>query len=140
MSNASQKSAAKAPRSTASVAKEKQVKLRLVHVDIWSAAKVSFFVSLAIAIINVIATFVIMTLIHAAGLFSSVNQFISSIVGSTSVDVSQPFGTLALTGLSMLAGLVLIVLGTVFGAIFAFVFNAIARLTGGLRVSFANDK
>lgn len=140
MSNAAAKSV-QAPKATkASVAREKQVKLRLLHIDVWSAMKVSFFVSLALAILNVVATFVIMTLVHAAGLFNAVNDFIASIVGSTSVDVSQPFSTMTLTGFAMLGGIVLVVLGSIFGAVCAFVFNAISRITGGLRVSFANDK
>ncbi len=121
-------------------AKDKQVKLRLVHVNVWSATKISFFVSLAVAILNVVATFVIFTLIHAAGFFSSVNEFIASIVGTNAVDVSTPFSAMTMTGFSMLGGIVLVVLGSIFGALAAIVFNAISRMTGGLRVSFANDK
>lgn len=121
-------------------AKAKQVKLRLVHIDVWSATKVSFFVSLALAILQVVATFVLMVLVHAVGLFDSINEFVASIVGTTSVDVSKPFDTLTVTGFAMLGGIVLVVLGSILGAIWAFVFNAIAHLTSGLRVSFANDK
>lgn len=122
------------------VSKEKQVHLRLVRVDVWSATKLAFFLALAFAIINVVATFVIMTVIHAAGFFNSVNDFVASIVGSSSVDVSQPFSTMTITGFAMLAGLVQVVLGSIFGALAAVVFNAIARIIGGLRVSFTNDK
>lgn len=118
----------------------RQVSLRLTHVSVWSATKLSFFVCLALAVINVVAIFVLMTLIHAAGLFDTVNDFVAGIVGTSTVDVGASFSTGTITGLAMLAGIVQIAFGTIFGALCAFVFNAIAALIGGLRVSFTNDK
>ena len=51
------------------VAPVKQVKLKLVHIDFWSAVRNGFFVTLAMGIATIAGFFVIWLVISTTGLF-----------------------------------------------------------------------
>ena len=108
------------------VAPVKQVKLKLVHIDFWSA---------------VAGFFVVWLVISTTGLFGSLNSLLNSAAGGDAqqVDVAQ---TLSLPRVLSFAGtlaIVNIVGGTILSGVSALIFNVIARLSGGIRVGFTNE-
>lgn len=117
----------------------KQVKLRLVHIDFWSAAKNSFvvsaFLSVTIAVFNILA-WLIMTVL---GVLDSVNGIISDIVGIDFLGLTDLMSFPSLIIFTLLGIIVNVVCGTALGALWSIAFNFIARITGGLRVAFTND-
>ena len=69
----------------------KQVRLRLVYIDFWSAVKLSFLAAIAIAIVTVVAFLMVYLVVQTTGLIGKVDEFFQSfsdggisIVGSSS--------------------------------------------------------
>jgi hypothetical protein len=120
----------------------KQVKLKLVHIDFWSAVRNGFMVTLAMGIATIAGFFVIWLVISTTGLFGSLNSLLNSAVGGDTgqnVDVAE---TLSLPRVLSFAGtlaIVNIVGGTILSGLSALIFNIIARLSGGIRVGFTNE-
>ena len=54
----------------------KQVRLRLVYVDFWSAVKLSFLVAVCFAVISIVVTFLIHTVLSSTGIFEQVNSLV----------------------------------------------------------------
>ena len=123
------------------VAPVKQVKLKLVHIDFWSAVRNGFFVTLAMGLATMAGFFVVWLVISTTGLFGSLNSLLNSAAGGDAqqVDVAQ---TLSLPRILSFAGtlaIVNIVGGTILSGVSALIFNVIARLSGGIRVGFTNE-
>jgi len=61
----------------------KQVRLRLVYVDFWSAVKLSFLVAVCFAVISIVVTFLIHTVLSSTGIFEQVNSLVQDVAGSS---------------------------------------------------------
>jgi hypothetical protein len=119
----------------------KQVKLKLVHIDFWSAVRNGFMVTLAMGIATIAGFSLIWLVISTTGLFGSLNSLLNTAAGGDAqqVDVAE---TLSLPRVLSFAGtlaIVNIVGGTILSGVSALIFNIIARLSGGIRVGFTNE-
>jgi hypothetical protein len=119
----------------------KQVKLKLVHIDFWSAVRNGFMVTLAMGIATIAGFSLIWLVISTTGLFGSLNSLLNTAAGGDvqQVDVAE---TLSLPRVLSFAGtlaIVNIVGGTILSGVSALIFNIIARLSGGIRVGFTNE-
>ncbi len=120
----------------------KQVKLKLVHIDFWSAVRNGFMLTLAAAVATIVGFLFLWVVLNTTGLFGSLNSLLNSVIGGSSgngVDVSQ---SLSLPRMLSFAGSIAIfniILGTLLSGIGALLFNLIARLSGGIRVGFNNE-
>ncbi len=56
----------------------KQVRLRLVYIDFWSAVKLSFLAAVAVAIVTVVSYFLIYLVVSATGLITKLDEFFTS--------------------------------------------------------------
>ena len=61
----------------------KQVRLRLVYIDFWSAVKLSFLVAVCLAVISIVVTFLIHTVLSSTGIFEQVNSLVQDVAGSS---------------------------------------------------------
>ena len=75
MSTVADKLAKKSSRKTSS----KQVRLRLVYIDFWSAVKLSFLGAIAIAIVTLVSFLLIYLVVDATGLMAKADEFVSGI-------------------------------------------------------------
>ena len=78
----------------------KQVRLRLVYLDFWSAVKLSFLAAVAIAIATVVFFVLIFLILESTGLISQADEFIGSVTGeafSMSAILSLPVIKVAMT-------------------------------------------
>jgi hypothetical protein len=117
----------------------KQVRLKLVYVDFWSAVKLSFLIALTLGIILVVATVLIWVLLSVLGVFGAINSLMGDILNDKSFSVTASF-SLAQVGLfAVVVALLNTVVGTVLGAIAAMLYNFSVRITGGLLVGFTNN-
>jgi ABC-type tungstate transport system substrate-binding protein len=64
----------KLAKKSSSKTSAKQVRLRLVYVDFWSAVKLSFLAAVAIAIVTVVASFLIYTVLSTTGLIGKLDD------------------------------------------------------------------
>ena len=56
----------------------KQVRLRLVYIDFWSAVKLSFLAAIAIAIVTVVAFVMVYLVVQTTGLIGKADEFFRS--------------------------------------------------------------
>jgi len=116
----------------------KQVKLKLVHIDFWSATKAGFLVSLALGIATIVGFAFVWLVMSTTGLFSQLNSLINS-AGTTGADIGSALSLPRMLSFAGTLAIVDVVLGTVLAGISSLIFNVIARITGGVRVGFTNE-
>jgi uncharacterized membrane protein len=126
-------------KKTAKRPTSKQVRLKLVYIDFWSAVKVSFLAGLAFAIVGIVATFLIWSVLTNTGVFKQINDLISSIAGSGSGDVMSALGLGNVMSFSIIVGILDLIVVTALGAVVALLYNLSVKITGGLLVGFTNN-
>lgn len=119
----------------------KQVRLKLVYIDFMSALKLSFLLGLAQFIVVVVATFLIYLVFVQTGIFETANSVAGEVLGSGSgFDLNSIASIGKTVGAAAAVGLVNLIVITVLGAICAVLYNAAAKITGGLSVGFTNQQ
>ncbi|QEO14510.1 DUF3566 domain-containing protein [Agromyces intestinalis] len=116
----------------------KQVRLRLVYIDFWSAVKLSFLVAVCLAVINIVATFLVYTVLNSTQIFDQVNSIVKDVAGS-GTDLTAIFSMGNVMGFAIVTSLINLVVTTAVGAIVAVLYNLSVKITGGLLVGFTNN-
>ena len=121
----------------------RRARLRLVHLDPWSVMKTSFLLSIAFGIVTVVSVAVVWSVLGAAGVWDSINQTVSDVMGGDSAqtfDVQNYVGTSRVLGFTMIVAVVDVVLITAIATLGAFLYNLAAALLGGVEVTLAEDE
>ena len=126
----------KAPRRSGS---SKQVRLRLVHIDFWSAMKVSAILGLVLGIVQVVVVFVMWTLLQVVGLFGKIDEVMRDILADPEFAITSMLSLPQVMMFKLLVAVLNFVEITVMGAVIAVLYNLSVRITGGLQVGFANQ-
>jgi len=116
----------------------KQVRLRLVYIDFWSAVKLSFLAAVAIAVVTIVAFFLIYAVISATGLVGKMDSLFKSFTDGT-VSLSQVFGLPQVMAVASIIAILNLVIVTVMGAVVAGIYNLAVKITGGLLVGFTSN-
>ena len=116
----------------------KQVRLRLVYIDFWSALKLSFLAAVAIAIVTVVAFFMVYMVIQATGLIGRVDEFFQSI-SDGGLSLNQIIGLPQVMAVAAVVAILNLVVVTVLGAVVAGIYNLAVKITGGLLVGFTSN-
>ena len=119
------------------VPRARRMNLSITRVDPWSVTKMAFMLSIAGAIIQLVAVTLIWFIVDAVGLFDVVNELgtrISSSFNLTDI-LSLPRVIGAITILSVFE----IVIICVMAAIGALLYNVSSRLVGGIHVTLGDD-
>jgi hypothetical protein len=116
----------------------RQVRLKLVYLDVWSLVKLSFLVWLCLGIVLVVASILVWVVLYSTGVFDTLNSTLRDIINENfSIEDSFGIGQVAL--FSVVIALLNTVVGTALGAIGGFLYNLSVRFTGGLLVGFQNS-
>lgn len=126
----------KSPRRSGS---SKQVRLRLVHIDFWSAMKVSAVLGLVLGIVQVVVVFVMWSLLQVVGLFGKIDEVMRDILADPDFAITSLLSLPQVMMFTLLVAVLNFVVITVLGAVIAVLYNLSVRLTGGLQVGFANQ-
>lgn len=135
MSSVAEKLQRKSQRAIAT----KQVRLKLVYIDFWSAVKLSFLISLCIGIVQVVATFLIWIVLNSTGLFGKLTEMLVDILGDPTFNVLDSFSLVKVMLFTLVVAVLSVIIGTALGAIGSALYNLSVRLTGGLLVGFTNN-
>lgn len=135
-SSVAEKLAKKSSRLPASA---KQVRLKLVYIDFWSTVKLSFLAGICLAIIAIVGSFLIWTVLDRTGIFDQLNGLVKDISGAGGGDLRSVLGLGQVMGFSLVVGILDIVVVTALGAVFALLYNLSVKITGGLLVGFTNN-
>jgi hypothetical protein len=116
----------------------KQVRLKLVYIDFWSAVKLSFLVAVSLGIVLIVATVLIYLVLQSTGVFTKLDALLSDIL-TEDFSIAQSFSLLTVTFFAFVVALLNTVVGTALGAVTSILYNFSVRLTGGLLVGFTNN-
>jgi hypothetical protein len=131
--------AEKLQRKSQRAAQTRQVRLKLVYVDFWSAVKLSFLITVVLGIILIVASLLIWIVLNTTGIFGSLNGLLQEILNQKDFSITSTF-SLGTVGLfSFIIAILDVVVGTALGAITALLYNFSVRITGGLLVGFTNN-
>lgn len=123
-----------------SVPRARRMKLSLTKVDPWSVTKVSFLLSIAGALIQVIAVALIWLLLNSIGLFDNITQLVSTTgLDSGGLDIASFFGIGKVLSAVTIFSIFEIVLVTVLATIGAFLYNVVSSLVGGVHLTLGDD-
>jgi len=119
----------------------REAQLYLSRLEPWSVMKTSFVLSLGLAIVILVAVTLVWGVLTALGVFSSVNDAVESVAGSSSsvLNIEDLFSLgnvlMAAIGLSVLN----VILTTVFATLFAFMYNLTVPFARGFEVTLREE-
>ena len=117
----------------------KQVRLKLVYIDFWSAVKLSFLIAVCGAILLVVATFFAWIVLNSLGVIQDLDSVFIDIIGEDGPSLATILSLGQVMFFATIVALLNLVGGTAIGAISALLYNLSVRLTGGLLVGFTNN-
>jgi ABC-type sugar transport system permease subunit len=119
-------------------AQTKQVRLKLVYIDFWSAVKFSFLIAAAVGVVIFVAVLLIWTVLASTGVFDQVSKLMQDVSGQSSLTVTSVVSFAQVMGFTLVIAALNVVVGTVLGAIACVLYNLSVRITGGILVGFKN--
>lgn len=119
-------------------APSKQVRLKLVYIDFWSSVKFSFLVSVCLAIVGVIATILVYTVLISTGVLQQLDSLFMDIIGDQT-SLMAIFGFGQVLGFSVIVGILNVIVGTALGAVAALIYNLLVRSLGGFQLGFTSS-
>ncbi len=123
-------------------ASQRSAFLVVTRVDPWSVMKLSFLVSVALAIVVVVAAFVLWQVLDGMGVFDSVSRIVTQVTRGEEgggVRIEDYVGLRQVVTYTALISAINVVLITALATLGAFLYNACARLVGGLQITLAED-
>ncbi|MFD2077971.1 DUF3566 domain-containing protein [Actinopolymorpha cephalotaxi] len=105
--------------------------------------KTAFLLSIAFAIVTVVAVSVVWYVLQAAGVYDSISRTITDVLGSASetrFNLEDYIGLQRVLGFTALICVVDVILITAIATLCAFLYNLSASLLGGLEVTLAEDE
>ncbi|GAA1724119.1 DUF3566 domain-containing protein [Microbacterium paludicola] len=116
----------------------KQVRLRLVYIDFWSAVKLSFLAAVALAIVTIVAFFLIYMVVQTTGLIAQADEFFKGFTEGD-IAISDFIGLPQVMAFATVVAILNLVVVTVLGAVVAGIYNLAVKITGGLLVGFTSN-
>lgn len=118
----------------------RRMSLSLVRVDAWSVAKVTFLLSVAGGIIQVIAAGLVWLFLNMVGVFDQVTQIVSSTgLNSNGFNLADVFSLPTILSAVTILSVVEIVILTLLSAIGALLYNVVGSLVGGIHLTLGDD-
>ncbi|PPF27846.1 MULTISPECIES: DUF3566 domain-containing protein [unclassified Rathayibacter] len=114
------------------------LRLALVHVDFWSAVKLSFLLGLALAILGLVAVLVAHPLLVHSDLFTQADTLLGQVVGDQ-IDLDAILSLPNVLGFALVGAVLNTVVATALGGVGALLFGSAAALAGGLPVGLARQ-
>lgn len=130
--------AEKLQRKSQRQAPTKQVRLKLVYIDFWSAVKLSFLVAICGAVLLLVATLFVWIVLNSLGVIAQIDSVFSDILGEDA-GLASLFSLGPVMFFATIVAVLNVVGGTAIGAIAALLYNLSVRITGGLLVGFTNN-
>ncbi len=116
----------------------KQVRLKLVYIDFWSAVKFSFMVSLCWAIVQLVTTVLVYLVLMQTGVLGKIDSIFSDVVGGD-LSLMNFLGLPQVLAFAAVMGVLTAIVGTALGAIAALVYNLLVRMLGGFQLGFTSN-
>ncbi len=118
----------------------RRVRLYVSRFDPWSVTKAAFILSLAIAIVLVLAVTAVWFILDRTGVIESLSGTVTDVVGSTSgLDLVTSLGFGQVIGSTLILASVEIILVSALAGLFTILYNLTVGITGGVEVVLSDD-
>jgi hypothetical protein len=121
----------------------RKVKLTLSRVSPLSAMKMGFLLSVAAGIALIVVVFVLYSTLDAMGVFYTIEDLIKKVVGSEGSSIAtsfvENFERSQVMSFAALGAVILVVVSTILSAIGALIYNLLAIMVGGVRMTFTDE-
>lgn len=117
----------------------RRIRLTLARLDPFSVMKLSFLLSIGIGIATVIAVALLWNIVDSIGLWDSLNKLGSDLNGNKPLTILDLFTFSKMVSYATVVAVVNIVIITALGTLFAFLYNIVAGLLGGLKMTFTDQ-
>ena len=118
----------------------RRVRLYVSRFDPWSVTKAAFILSLAIAIVLVIAVTAVWFILDRTGVIESLSGTVTDVVGSTSgLDLVTSLGFGQVIGSTLILASIEIILVSALAGLFTILYNLTVGITGGVEVVLSDD-
>lgn len=117
----------------------KQVRLKLVYIDFWSAIKFSFLIAAAVGVVIFVAVLLIWTVLASTGVFDQISQLYRDVSAQKDASINDVVSFAQVMGFTLVIAALNVVVGTVLGAIACLLYNLSVKITGGILVGFTNQ-
>lgn len=117
----------------------RRVRLTLARLDPFSVMKLSFLAAIAIGIATVVAVILLWNLVEAIGLWSQIDQLGRDLNGGEPLPFMEFFTFSKMTSYGTIVAVVNVVIITALGTLGAFLYNLVAALLGGLKMTFTDE-
>ena len=134
MSTVADKLAKKSTRKTGG----KQVRLRLVYVDFWSAVKLSFLGAVALAVVTMVSFFLVFLVLQATNIMATADDFLAGLTDNAFI-LTEVVGLPQVMAFAAVVAILNLIVFTVLGAVIAGIYNLAVKVTGGLLVGFMSN-
>ncbi|KAB1645218.1 DUF3566 domain-containing protein [Gulosibacter chungangensis] len=135
MTSVADKLAKKSERRTS----KKQVRLRLVQIDVWSVVKLALLIAACVGVVIIVAAILLWTVLANTGVMESINNLLNDVTSNEQITVETFINFQGVLAFSAILALLEIVVMTALAAIAAFLYNLTVRLTGGIVFGFTNS-
>jgi len=112
-----------------------RARLTVRRIDPWSVFVMSLLLSMLLAVVTVVAAFVLYRLLDGLGVPESINKTANDVQGGGDVLTSARF-----MGVAALVAAANVVLLTALATLGAVLYNLCATFAGGLEITFAEDE
>ena len=117
----------------------RRVDLAIARIDAWTIMKVSFLLSVALGIAMVIATIVLWLMVDAMHVFSQIEEFLQTVGGGRYVDLLDYARLPRVISYATIVAVINVVLLTALSTLGAMLYNVVASLVGGIKVSLMDE-
>jgi transmembrane protein DUF3566 len=104
--------------------------------------KIAFALSIALAIVTVVAVSIVWAVLGAAGVWDSINESVAVVLSDSSsdFDIRDYVGMGRVVGLTMIVAAADVILITAIATLGAFLYNLAATMLGGLELTLSEDR
>lgn len=117
----------------------RRVRLTLARLDPFSVMKLSFLVAIAIGVATVVAVVLLWNLVDAIGLWSQIDQIGRDLNGGSPLPFMDFFSFSKMVSYGTVVAVINVVIITALGTLLAFLYNLVAALLGGLKLTFTDE-
>lgn len=117
----------------------RQVHLAVAKIDAWTVMKVSFLLSVALGIAMVVATIVLWLMVDGMHVFSEIETFLNTIGASRYVQLLDYVRLPRVVSYATITAVANTVILTAMSTLGALLYNVVASLVGGVRVSLMDE-
>ena len=117
----------------------RRVDLAIARIDGWTVMKVSFLLSVAFGIAIVIATIVLWFMLDAMHVFSTLESFLQEIGAGKFTELLEYVRLPRTIAYATIVGVINVVLMTAISTLGAMLYNVVASLVGGIKVSLMDE-